>query len=158
MKNIITIVIIIALAGGLTFTTMKNNTLSNEITELTKLENNETPSELPAYLVASSFMPEGHGSLIPYGEAAHPMMEKWGWELIIAWESTQFLDQYEWEWKTDEFAKFTLFKFPSMKHLQWFWNSKEYQSVKHLRHNVMKPNFTFGVEWFDETQWELNNL
>lgn len=29
----------------------------------------------PAYLVASSFMPEGHGPLDAYGMATHPLME-----------------------------------------------------------------------------------
>ena len=36
----------------------------------------DTPP-LAAYLVCSSFMPEGHGSIIPYGEAAHPLLEKY---------------------------------------------------------------------------------
>ena len=38
----------------------------------------------PAYLVASSFMQEGHGSLEPYGRAVHPLLEKVGGELLVA--------------------------------------------------------------------------
>ena len=44
------------------------------------------PEELPAYLVCSSFMPKGHGSIIPYGEAAHPILDKYQGELLIAGE------------------------------------------------------------------------
>ena len=113
-------------------------------------------TEIPAYLIASSFMPEGHGSLLPYGEATHPLMEKWGGELLIAGEAGQFMELFEGEWKQD--ARFTLFKFPSMEHLQGFWKSDEYQSVKHLRTSVIPPNFTFAVSGFDQSEWEGRNL
>ncbi|MFY0624480.1 MAG: DUF1330 domain-containing protein [Pelagimonas sp.] len=109
----------------------------------------------PAYLVASSFMPEGHGPLDPYGHATHPIMEKWGGELIVAGETGQFMDHYEGDWK--EGARFTLFRFPSMEHLQGFWNSEEYQAIKHLRTDVIAPNFTFGVEGFDAEEWARDN-
>ena len=66
----------------------------------------------PAYLIASSFMPEGHGSLDAYGHAVHPLMEKWGGELLVAGETNQFMEHYEGEWK--ENARFTLFRFPSL--------------------------------------------
>ncbi len=109
----------------------------------------------PAYLVASSFMPEGHGALDPYGQATHPIMEKWGGELIVAGETGQFMDHFEGEWKKD--ARFTLFRFPSMEALQGFWNSEEYQAVKHLRTDVIPPNFTFAVEGFDAEEWAEQN-
>ncbi len=109
----------------------------------------------PAYLVASSFMPEGHGSLDAYSEAVHPLMEKYGAELLIAGEPHQFMDHYEGSWK--EGARFTLFRFPSMEALQGFWNSEEYQAVKHLRTDAVPPNFTFGVEGFDPAEWAEQN-
>lgn len=112
-------------------------------------------TQVPAYLVASSFMPEGHGALDPYGQAAHPILEKFGGELIVAGETHQFMDFYEGSWK--ENARFTLFKFPSMQALQSFWNSPEYQAIKHLRTDVIPPNFTFAVEGFDATAWQLEN-
>ncbi|MEM9273371.1 MAG: DUF1330 domain-containing protein [Cyanobacteria bacterium P01_F01_bin.143] len=105
-----------------------------------------------AYLVCSSFMPEGHGSIIPYGEAAHPILEQYQGELLIAGESGQFMDLFEGEWK--ENAKFTLFRFPSMEHLQNFWNSKEYQAIKHLRTDNTPPNFTFAVHAVDLSKWK----
>ena len=125
------------------------------MTEQTK-SNDTKINETPAYLIASSFMPEGHGSLMPYAEATHPLMEKWGGELLIAGETGQFMELFEGEWKQD--AYFTLFKFPSMEHLQGFWKSEEYQSVKHLRTSVIPPNFTFAVKGFDPSAWEENNL
>ena len=108
--------------------------------------------KLAAYLVCSSFMPEGHDSIIPYGEAAHPILEKCGGELLIAGESNQFMDLFEGDWKTD--AKFTLFRFPSMAHLKEFWHSEEYQAVKHLRTHATAPNFTFAVNAVDFSKWE----
>ena len=108
---------------------------------------------IPAYLVASSFMREGHGDLTPYGEAAHPVFEQYGGEILIAGSSDQFMDRFEGEWKTD--ARFTLFRFPSMAALQTCWNSPEYQAIKHLRTEVIPPNFTFAVEGFDPSNWSV---
>lgn len=112
-------------------------------------------TQVPAYLVASSFMPKGHGALDPYGESAHPILDKFGGELVVAGETDQFMDLYEGEWKED--ARFTLFKFPSMQALQSFWHSKEYQDIKHLRTDVIPPNFTFAVSGFDAAAWLREN-
>ena len=105
----------------------------------------------PAYLVASSFMREGHGSLEAYGRATHPLLEKHGGELLVAGATDQFMDHYEGDW--NDGARFTLFRFPSMEALQSFWRSDEYQSIKHLRTDVTPPNFTFAVEGFDSAEW-----
>ena len=107
----------------------------------------------PAYLVASSFMRKGHGSLEPYGQAVHPLLEKYGGELLVAGSSDQFMDHFEGDWQPG--ARFTLFRFPSMEALQGFWHSPEYQAVKHLRTEVTPPNFTFGVEAFDPDEWTV---
>ncbi len=114
------------------------------------------PKQIPAYLVASSYMPEGHGPLDAYGQAVHPLMEEWGGELIIAGETAQFMDHFEGQWNKN--ARFTLFRFPSMQALQEFWRSDEYQAVKHLRTDVIPPNFTFAVEGFDQEEWAARNL
>ncbi|NKB35533.1 MAG: DUF1330 domain-containing protein [Pseudomonadales bacterium] len=108
--------------------------------------------KLAAYLVCSSFMPEGHGSIVPYGEAAHPMLEKYEGELLVAGESDQFMELLEGDWKDN--AKFTLFRFPSMEHLKAFWDSEDYQSIKHLRTDNTPPNFTFAVNAVDWSKWE----
>lgn len=107
---------------------------------------------IPAYLVASSFMPEGHGSLTPYGEAIHQIFDKYGAEILVAGSTDQVMDQLEGEWKED--ARFTLFRFPSMEALKECWNSPEYQAAKHLRTDVIPPNFTFSVNGFDPSKWE----
>lgn len=109
----------------------------------------------PAYLVASSFMAAGHGSLDAYGEAVHPLMEKYGGELLVAGDTSQAIEPFEGEWNNG--AKFTLFRFPSMDALQQFWHSEEYQAVKHLRTDVIPPNFTFAVDGFDMNEWLEKN-
>ena len=109
-------------------------------------------TQLPAYLVCSSFMPEGHGSIIPYGEAAHPLLDKYQGELLVAGETGQFMNLFEGVWPNS--ARFTLFRFPSMKHLQDFWHSEEYQAIKHLRTENTPPNFTFAVEAVDMAKWK----
>ena len=106
----------------------------------------------PAYLIASSFMPEGHGSLEKYRDIVHTIFDKFGAEILIAGSTEQFMDHFEGDWK--ENARFTLFKFPSLEALQECWNSEEYQSIKHLRTDVIPPNFTFAVEGFDPSKWE----
>jgi len=60
-------------------------------------------------------------------------------ERLITGESDQFMELLEGDWK--ENAKFTLFKFPTMEHLNGFWNSEEYQAIKHLRTDNTPPNF-----------------
>lgn len=65
------------------------------------------------------------------------------------------MDHFEGEWKDN--ARFTLFKFPSMEALKGFWRSDEYQAVKHLRTDVIPPNFTFAVEGLDAAEWARKN-
>ena len=109
-------------------------------------------SDNPAYLVASSFMHDGHGSLEPYGTAAQPLLAKYGGEVVIAGSTGQFLHHFEGEW--NQGARFTLFKFPSMDALRGFWNCPEYQQVKHLRTDVIPTNFTFAVEASEPPRWD----
>ena len=100
----------------------------------------------PAYLIASSYMKEGHASLDAYYHAAHPLLEAAGGETVIAGHSAQTMHHFEGTWNKG--AAFTVFKFPSMEALLGFWNSKEYQNIKHLRTDVIPPNFTFATEGF----------
>ena len=101
----------------------------------------------PAYLIASSFMPEGHVALDAYAHASHPLIEAAGGEVLVAGHTGQFLDHYEGSWSED--ARITIFKFPSMAALQGFWQLPEYQAIKHLRTDAIATNFTFAVEGFD---------
>lgn len=112
-------------------------------------------NEIPAYLVCSSIMVDSHDSLMPYFEAVHPLIEKSGAEVLVAGDVEQEMNMVEGNWANPD-AKFTLFKFPSMKKLKEFWYSDEYQDIKHLRTNVIPPNFTFIVNGFDEGQYQAN--
>jgi uncharacterized protein (DUF1330 family) len=108
-------------------------------------------NQVPAYLIASSIMPKDHDDLGPYANAAHPIMEAAGAAILVAGETGQALDHFEGQWTKN--ASLTIFKFPSMQALKDFWHSKEYQSIKHLRTDVITPNFTFAVEGFDMNSW-----
>jgi uncharacterized protein (DUF1330 family) len=94
--------------------------------------NRNPPTWLPA------LMPEGHGSLEAYGKAAHPLLEE---------HSGQELHHFEGEW--NDGARLTMFRFPSRESLLAFRNSSEYQAIKHLRTDVIPPNFTIAVEGGD---------
>ncbi|MBY7729588.1 DUF1330 domain-containing protein [Vibrio bathopelagicus] len=109
----------------------------------------------PAYLVCSSIFEDDHGSLNDYFEAVHPLIEKSGAEVLIAGSLEQNIELVEGQWPNQK-AKFTLFKFESMEKLREFWYSEEYQSIKHLRTNVIPPNFTFITEGFDESSYSLD--
>ena len=104
----------------------------------------------PAYLIASSFMPEGHGSLDDYAKAAHPLFDELGVEVIAMGNvgafgrADQVVHHLEGEWPQD--ASLTLFRFPSLDALLKFWSSDEYQSIKHLRTDAIKPNFTIAID------------
>ncbi|MGF1702152.1 DUF1330 domain-containing protein [Photobacterium makurazakiensis] len=109
----------------------------------------------PAYLVCSSIFEDNHGSLMPYFEAVHPLIEKSGAEVLIAGSLEQNLEHVEGTWPNQN-AKFTLFKFESMEKLKEFWFSEEYQSIKHLRTDVIPANFTFIAEGFDESVYSVD--
>ncbi|WP_459212409.1 DUF1330 domain-containing protein [Aquimarina rhabdastrellae] len=123
----------------------KEDKMINETSQTTEIIQEEEKG-VPAYLVASSFIPEGHASLKPYYDTAHKLLEAAGGETIIAGHSGQVRHHFEGEW--NEGAAFTIFKFPSMEALLGFWNSEEYQKVKHLRTDIVPPNFTFATRGF----------
>ncbi|GHB40599.1 hypothetical protein GCM10007094_32480 [Pseudovibrio japonicus] len=97
----------------------------------------------PAYLVASSFMSRGHGSLDEYASKARPLLEAAGAELVVFGGPDQPLEHLEGAWNSD--AQLTVLRFPSMEALKGFWDSPEYQAIKHLRTDVIPPNFTVAV-------------
>ena len=72
----------------------------------------------PAYLIANSFMLEGHGALEAYAHASHPLIEAAVREVLIAGHAGLFMDHYEGSWPKD--ARITIFKFPSMAALQGY--------------------------------------
>ena len=101
---------------------------------------------IPAYLIASSQQPEGHGSLEPYFKEAFPLFMKAGAELLVAGDKAGKAVLLEAEWPDD--AALTIFRFPSMEALTTLWNSPEYKAIKHLRTDVIGSNFTIAIEGF----------
>ena len=121
---------------------------------LMKNEDRRATNSKPAYLVASSIMPHNHGSLDAYGAAAHPLFEAAGAEVIgmgnvgrLMDPGLQNVEALEGDWPED--GSLTIFRFPSMAALQELWHSEAYQSIKHLRTEVISPNFTLAVSGFE---------
>ena len=109
--------------------------------------------EASAYLLASSVMPPDHGELDAYGEASHEIFAAAGVE-VVAWGSAgrlsgpgQEVEVVEGTWP--EHASMTIFKFPSMKVLKEVWFGDAYQSIKHLRTDVIAPNVALIVPGAD---------
>ena len=99
----------------------------------------------PAYLVASAILPQGHGSLTDYAQAAMPIFKAYGAEVLVAGTSEQKVDLLEGQWQNSD-AKLSLVKFPSMQHLKDCLNSNEYLAIKHLRTDIVETNFSLAVD------------
>lgn len=99
----------------------------------------------PAYLVASMILPDGHGSLASYGQAAQPIFKAHGAEVLVVGTSVQDVTLMEGEWAARD-AKLSLIKFPSMAHLKDCLNSPEYKAIKHLRTDIVQSQFAVAVD------------
>lgn len=98
----------------------------------------------PAYLVASSVLPQDPSSLIEYAQAAMPIFIAYGAEVLVTGGSEQKIELLEGKW-SDSDAKLSLVKFPSMQHLKDCLNSSEYLAIKHLRIGVVDTKFSVAV-------------
>jgi len=99
----------------------------------------------PAYLVASTILSKGHGSLMDYAHAAMPIIKAYGAEVLVAGTSEQKADLLEGQWLNSD-AKLSLVRFPSMQHLKDCLNSNEYQAIKHLRTDIVETNFSIAID------------
>jgi len=99
----------------------------------------------PAYLVASAILPQGHGSLTDYAQAAMPIFKAYGAEVLVAGTSEQKVDLLEGRWSSSD-AKLSLVRFPSMQHLKNCLNSNEYLAIKHLRTDIIDSNFSVAID------------
>ncbi len=99
----------------------------------------------PAYLIASAILPEGHASLMAYGQAAHPIFVKAGAEVLVMGSTEQNIDLLEGEWANQD-AKLSLVKFPTMQHLKDCLMSQEYLAIKNLRTDIIATNFSIAVD------------
>ncbi|GGK58811.1 DUF1330 domain-containing protein [Amphritea balenae] len=99
----------------------------------------------PAYLIASSILPEGHASLQAYAQAAQPVFQAHGAEVLMVGTSAQEIEKLEGSWP-DTDARLSLIRFPSMQHLKDCFSSEAYKAIKHLRTDIIETNFTVAVD------------
>ncbi len=99
----------------------------------------------PAYLISSLILPAAHGSLMEYGQAAHPIFMKYQAQVLVIGNSEQSIDLQEGEWPNQD-AKLSLVTFPSMQQLKDCLNSAEYLAIKHLRTDMVSSNFSIAID------------
>ena len=100
--------------------------------------------QTPAYVITNSILPNGHGSLQAFYEAALPLIKRAGAEVLVSGRSGQNLAFFDGSWPDD--AAVTIFKFPSMSSALAFLESDELVAAEKLRTAVVEPHFTFAVE------------
>lgn len=96
----------------------------------------------PAYIVVSAKVVD-QAALGPYGEAAGPLAQAAGIEILARRTPPEML-VLEGEWPYEE--GITIERFRSMKALKDFWYSEGYQEAKKLREGVVKINFIVALE------------
>lgn len=99
----------------------------------------------PAYLVGSMLLPNNHPSLLAYAKACQPIFQAHGAEVIMVGSSSQKIEALEGEW-TNQDAKLSIVKFPSMQQLKSCLNCDEYQAIKHLRDDAVITDFSLAIE------------
>ena len=97
----------------------------------------------PAYVIVSAMVPHPD-RLGPYREAAVPLAEKAGMEVLAAGDSGSSVQVLEGNWPYQ--GRVVVEKFSSMDKLLSFWNSPEYQSAKKLREGHVEANFIIAIE------------
>ena len=97
----------------------------------------------PAYVIVSAKIPHPD-ELGPYREAALPLAEKAGMEVLAAGDSGSSVHVLEGEWPYE--GRLIVEKFDSMDALLSFWNSPGYQAAKKLREGHVEVNFIIAVE------------
>ncbi len=97
----------------------------------------------PAYVIVSAKIvhPDQLG---PYREAAVPLAEKAGMEVLAAGDSGSSVRVLEGEWPYQ--GRLVVEKFDSMNALLSFWNSPGYQAAKKLREGLVEVNFIIAVD------------
>lgn len=99
--------------------------------------------DTPAFVVTSSFIPSGEVSLDAYGKSVGPLLGKYDAKLLVG-GLKQKRKVLEDTWGSN--AGLGVIRFPTMTALNDFWFSSEYQKAIPLRTDVIKTNFTIGIE------------
>ena len=97
----------------------------------------------PAYVIVSAKV-HAPDKLGPYLEAAIPLAEKAGLDVLAAGNSGSSVHVLEGEWPYQ--GRLVVEKFASMDALLSFWNSPAYQAAKKLRKGHVETHFVIAVE------------
>ena len=97
----------------------------------------------PAYVIVSTKV-HAPDKLGPYLDAAIPLAEKAGLNVLAAGNSGSSVRVLEGEWPYQ--GRLVVEKFSSMDALLSFWNSPGYQAAKKLREGHIETNFIIAVE------------
>ena len=100
----------------------------------------------PAYVIVSAEFLE-RDKLGPYNEAAQPLAQQAGIQVIAAGATGSGVHVLEGEWPYK--GAVLLEKYDSMGALLSFWNSSGYQEAKKLRERFVKTNFIIAMEATD---------
>ena len=100
----------------------------------------------PAYVIVSAEFLE-RDKLGPYNEAAQPLAQQAGIQVIAAGATGSGVHVLEGEWPYK--GAVLLEKYDSMSALLSFWNSSGYQEAKKLREGFVKTNFIIAMEATD---------
>ncbi len=100
----------------------------------------------PAYVIVSAEFLE-RDKLGPYNEAAQPLAQQAGIQVIAAGATGSGVHVLEGEWPYK--GAVLLEKYDSMGALLSFWNSSGYQEAKKLREGFVKTNFIIAMEATD---------
>ena len=100
----------------------------------------------PAYVIVSAEFLE-RDKLGPYNEAAQPLAQQAGIQVIAAGATSSGVHVLEGEWPYK--GAVLLEKYDSMDALLSFWNSSGYQEAKKLREGFVKTNFIIAMEATD---------
>lgn len=97
----------------------------------------------PAYLIISAEWLEPD-KLGPYREAAVPLAQAAGAQILGGGDTGSTLELLEGEWPYE--GRVSLQRFDSMDALLGFWNSSGYQEARKLREGFFDANFIVAFE------------
>jgi uncharacterized protein (DUF1330 family) len=97
--------------------------------------------DMSAYLVGNSTITDLEAWQANYATAVIPQILKFGGEILVAEQESESIEGSP--------CHFTVvLRFPSMEALKKWWDSDEYQSIIHFRHETSKVNMVALCDGF----------